>query len=209
MENKTSPSRIGAVVSVRGSVVDIRFDAHLPPIYSLLHAKEGEIAIEVLAQLDAHRVRGIALTPTQGLERGMTVQDTGGPLKAPVGKGILSRMFDVFGNALDRRGEVSNVEWRTVHHAPPPLDRRSTKSEVFETGIKVIDVLAPMERGGKAGLFGGAGIGKTVLLTEMIHNMIGHHEGVSLFCGIGERCREGEELFDVISGFEALSTEKT
>jgi F-type H+-transporting ATPase subunit beta len=195
VKNKTSPSNLGAVVSVRGSVVDIRFDAHLPPIYSLLHAKEGEIAMEVLAQLDAHRVRGIALTPTQGLARGMTVEDTGGPLKVPVGKGSLSRMFDVFGHALDREGEVSNVEWRTVHRAPPPLARRSTKSEVFETGIKVIDVLVPLERGGKAGLFGGAGVGKTVLLTEMIHNMIGHHEGVSLFCGIGERCREGEELY--------------
>jgi F-type H+-transporting ATPase subunit beta len=195
MRSKSSLSNLGAVVSVRGSVVDIQFDAHLPPIYSLLHAKEGEIAIEVLTQLDAHRVRGIALTPTQGLARGMTVEDTGGPLKAPVGKGILSRMFDVFGKALDREGEVSNVEWRTVHRAPPPLARRSTKSEVFETGIKVIDVLVPLERGGKAGLFGGAGVGKTVLLTEMIHNMIGHHEGVSLFCGIGERCREGEELY--------------
>jgi F-type H+-transporting ATPase subunit beta len=104
-------------------------------------------------------------------------------------------MFDVFGNALDREGEVSDVQWRTVHRAPPPLARRSTKSEVFETGIKVIDVLVPLERGGKAGLFGGAGVGKTVLLTEMIHNMIGHHEGVSIFCGIGERCREGEELY--------------
>ena len=153
----------------------------MPPIYSLLHAREGEIAIEVLAQLDAHRVRGIALTPTQGLARGMVVQDTGGPLKAPVGRGVLSRMFDVFGKALDREGEVSNVEWRSVHRAPPELARRSTQSEVFETGIKVIDVLVPLERGGKAGLFGGAGVGKTVLLTEMIHNMIGHHEGVSLF----------------------------
>ena len=195
MGNKTSPSNSGVVVTVRGSVVDIRFDAHLPPIYSLLHAQEGEIAIEVLAQLDAHRVRGIALTPTQGLARGVAVEDTGGPLKAPVGKGILARMFDVFGNAIDREGEVSNVAWRTVHRAPPPLARRSTKSEIFETGIKVIDVLMPLERGGKAGLFGGAGVGKTVLLTEMIHNMIGHQEGVSIFCGIGERCREGEELY--------------
>ena len=195
MKNQTSPSNLGTVVSVRGSVVDMQFDAHLPPIYSLLHAKEGEIAIEVLGQLDAHRVRGIALTPTQGLARGMAVQDTGGPLKAPVGKGILARMFDVFGNLLDREGAISNVEWRTVHRAPPALAKRSTKSEVFETGIKVIDVLVPLERGGKAGLFGGAGVGKTVLLTEMIHNMIGHHEGVSLFCGIGERCREGEELY--------------
>ena len=157
--------------------------------------KDGQIAIEVLSQLNSHQVRGVALTPTEGLARGMVVQDTGGPLKAPVGRTILSRMFDVFGNAIDRQPAPADVEWRSVHRAPPPLARRSTKSEIFETGIKVIDVLAPLERGGKAGLFGGAGVGKTVLLTEMIHNMIGHHEGVSIFCGIGERCREGEELY--------------
>ena len=184
------------VVSVRGSVVDIRFDEHLPPIYSVLRAgAEKQIVIEVLAQRDARHVRGIALTPTQGLARGMVVEDTGGPLKAPVGRGVLSRMFDVFGNTIDREAALSDVQWRSVHRAPPPLARRSTKSEIFETGIKVIDVLVPLERGGKAGLFGGAGVGKTVLLTEMIHNMIGHHEGVSIFCGIGERCREGEELY--------------
>ena len=187
---------LGAVVSVRGSVVDIRFDEHLPPIYSVLRAgDEGRIVIEVLAQLDARHVRGIALTPTQGLARGMAVEDTGGPLKAPVGKEVLSRMFDVFGNVIDREPALSDVQWRSVHRAPPPLARRSTKSEIFETGIKVIDVLMPLERGGKAGLFGGAGVGKTVLLTEMIHNMVGQHEGVSIFCGIGERCREGEELY--------------
>jgi F-type H+-transporting ATPase subunit beta len=128
------------------------------------------------------------------LARGAKVFDTGGPLQAPVGKEILSRMFDVFGNTIDREAELSGVKHRSVHQAPPPLDQRSTKSEIFETGIKVIDVLVPLERGGKAGLFGGAGVGKTVLLTEMIHNMIGHHEGVSIFCGIGERCREAEEL---------------
>jgi F-type H+-transporting ATPase subunit beta len=189
------PTNSGMVVSVRGSVVDVRFEGHLPPIYSLLHAKEGEVAIEVLAQLDARSVRGIALTPTQGLARRMPVEDTGGPLRAPVGKGILSRMFDVFGNAIDRQPAPSAVQWRTVHQAPPSLARRSTKSEVFETGIKAIDVLMPLERGGKAGLFGGAGVGKTVLLTEMIHNMVGQHGGVSIFCGIGERCREGEELY--------------
>jgi len=195
-EYKTSPPNLGAIVSVRGSVVDIRFDKHLPPIYSVLRAgDEGRIVIEVLAQRDARHVRGIALTPTQGLARGMAVEDTGGPLKAPLGKAILSRMFDVFGNAIDRQPAPTNVQWRSVHRAPPPLANRSTKSEIFETGIKVIDVLVPLERGGKGGLFGGAGVGKTVLLTEMIHNMIGHHDGVSIFCGIGERCREGEELY--------------
>ena len=187
---------LGTIVSVRGSVVDIRFDGYLPPIYTLLRAgKEDQIAIEVLSQLDAHRVRGVALTPTEGLARGMIVKDSGGPLKAPVGEAILSRMFDVFGNVIDRQAAPKEVEWRSVHQSPPPLARRSTQSEIFETGIKVIDVLSPLERGGKAGLFGGAGVGKTVLLTEMIHNMVGHHEGVSIFCGIGERCREGEELY--------------
>jgi F-type H+-transporting ATPase subunit beta len=191
-----SLSSSGVVISVRGSVVDIRFDQHLPPIYSVLRAgTDRQIVIEVLAQLDARHVRGIALTPTQGLARGMAVEDTGGPLQAPVGKGILSRMFDVFGNTIDREAGLSDVRWRSVHRAPPPLARRSTKSEIFETGIKIIDVLMPLERGGKAGLFGGAGVGKTVLLTEMINNMVGQHEGVSIFCGIGERCREGEELY--------------
>ena len=196
MNSPSSSTNLGTVVSVRGSVVDIRFEKHLPPIHTLLHAgTDDRIALEVLSQLDAHMVRAVALTPTQGLARGMFVEDSGGPLNAPVGKSILSRMFDVFGNAIDRMPAPSEVEWRSVHRDPPPLARRSTKSEIFETGIKVIDVLAPLERGGKAGLFGGAGVGKTVLLTEMIHNMIGHHEGVSIFCGIGERCREGEELY--------------
>jgi F-type H+-transporting ATPase subunit beta len=204
MNPETKAPQTGTVVAVRGSVVDMRFESPLPVIHTLLRAGEGgRVAIEVLAQRDAQHVRGIALTPTQGLARGMAVEDTGGPLKAPVGQAILSRMFDVFGNTIDRGPALAGadsaegaqpVQWRSVHHQPPPLVRRSTKSEVFETGIKVIDVLTPLERGGKAGLFGGAGVGKTVLLTEMIHNMIGHQEGVSIFCGIGERSREGEEL---------------
>jgi F-type H+-transporting ATPase subunit beta len=195
MNGKASNNR-GVVVAVRGSVIDARFDDRLPPIYSLLHAGEkGQVVIEVLAQPDARHVRGIALTTTHGLARGTVVEDTGGPLKAPVGKAILSRMFDVFGNVIDRGAAPSDVQWRSVHRPPPALVRRSTKSEVFETGIKVIDVLMPLERGGKGGLFGGAGVGKTVLLTEMIHNMVEHHDGVSIFCGIGERCREGEELY--------------
>jgi len=133
----TENTNSGVIVSVRGSVVDARFNEHLPPIYSVLRAgAEKEIVIEVLAQRDARHVRGIALTPTQGLARGMAVEDTGGPLKAPVGKGILSRMFDVFGNAIDREAALSNVQWRSVHRAPPPLARRSTKSEIFETGIR-------------------------------------------------------------------------
>jgi F-type H+-transporting ATPase subunit beta len=184
------------VVSVRGSVIDVHFDEGLPDIHHLLHAGDAaSIVIEVMAQLDAHRVRGIAMTPTQGLARGMPVQNTGAPLQAPVGKQIISRMFDVFGNAIDHQPAPTDIQWRSVHRAPPALSERSTLSEIFETGIKAIDVLVPLERGGKAGLFGGAGVGKTVLLTEMIHNMVGHQQGVSIFCGIGERCREGEELY--------------
>jgi F-type H+-transporting ATPase subunit beta len=193
-------TNLGVITAVRGSVVDVRFENQLPAIYSVLRTgADKAVVIEVLAQLDAHQVRGIALTPTQGLARGMEVEDSGGPLMAPVGDAVLSRMFDVFGDTIDRGKPLSGVQWRSVHSAPPPLARRSTKSEIFETGIKVIDVLAPLERGGKAGLFGGAGVGKTVLLTEMIHNMIGHHAGISIFCGIGERCREGQELYDAMT----------
>lgn len=196
MNNPVNSPNLGTIVSVRGSVVDMRFEKQLPAIYSLLRCgQHAEIAIEVLSQLDAFRVRGIALTPTQGLARGMIVEDNGRPLLAPVGKNLLGRMFDVFGNAIDRQNPIGDLEWRSVHQTPPPLLKHSTQSEVFATGIKVIDVLVPLERGGKAGLFGGAGVGKTVLLSEMIHNMVSQHEGVSIFCGIGERCREGEELY--------------
>jgi F-type H+-transporting ATPase subunit beta len=196
MTHKPLPLNLGAVVAIRGSVVDVRFAQHLPSMHSVLRAgAEWQIVIEVMTQLDAHRVRGIALTPTQGLARGMPVEDTGGPLQVPVGKAIVSRMFDVFGRAIDRQPQPVEVQWRTIHREPPPLSERSAQSEIFQTGIKAIDVLVPLERGGKAGLFGGAGVGKTVLLTEMIHNMVGRQHGVSIFCGIGERCREGEELY--------------
>src|SRR5208282_2705190 len=205
MRNESPSSNQGAVVSVRGSVVDVRFERHLPPIFSVLRAgAEQQIVVEVMTQLDACHIRGIALTPTQGLARGMPVEDTGAPLQAPVGKTIISRMFDVFGHAIDRQPAPTDVQWRTVHRTPPPLSERSTKSEVFETGIKAIDVLVPLERGGKAGLFGGACVGKTVLLTEMIHNMIRYQKGMSIFCGIGERCREGEELYSAMKAAGVL-----
>lgn len=177
-------------------MVDIGFEDYLPSINTLLHTgKDKNISIEVLAQLDANRVRGIALKPTQGLTRGMLVETEGKQLAVPIGKSIMGRMFDVFGNVIDHQGKLTDVKWKNIHQAPPSLADRSTKSEVFLTGIKVIDVLIPLERGGKTGLFGGAGVGKTVLLTEMIHNMVGHNKGVSMFCGIGERCREGHELY--------------
>ena len=197
MTNGSSASpTFGIVLSIRGSVVDVEFAELLPSVFSVLRAGVDEkIVIEVMEQIDQHRVRGVALTATQGLARGMKVRDTGKPLQVPVGRNIISRMFDVFGHAIDRKPEPTGTEWRSVHRVPPAIADRLTQSEIFETGIKAIDVLVPLERGGKAGLFGGAGVGKTVLLTEMIHNMIGHQKGMSIFCGIGERCREGEELY--------------
>jgi len=185
----------GTVVSVRGSVVDVYFEDHLPPIHTLIFGMNDRVVTEVITQLDDHHVRSMAMTPTQGLARGMEMYHTATPLKAPVGEATLSRMFDVFGNTIDNSPELSGLQWHNVHQNPPPLEQRSTRAEIFTTGIKAIDVLMPLERGGKAGLFGGAGVGKTVLLSEIIHNMAGHHGGISLFCGIGERCREGEELY--------------
>jgi F-type H+-transporting ATPase subunit beta len=195
-EHKDNSLNYGKIISVRGSVVDVFFENNLPPIYTLLHTgKNKEIAVEVLTQLDDHKVRGIALNPTQGLARGMLVETEGKELTVPVGKEIMGRMFDVFGKTIDHGKPLKKMEQRKIHQSPPPLAKRSTKSEVFVTGIKAIDVLMPLERGGSAGLFGGAGVDKTILLTEMIHNMVGHNKGVSMFCGIGERCREGQELY--------------
>jgi len=195
----------GRVVSVRGSVVDVSFPGHLPAMYSLLRAKgQREVLIEVAAHLDAETVRGIALTPTQGLARGNEVQDSGEALKVPVGEKLRGRVFNVFGETIDRKERIEQRESRSIYRSPVKLTDRSATSEVFTTGIKAIDVLAPMEKGGKAGLFGGAGVGKTVLIMELIHNMAGRHEGVSLFCGIGERCREGEELYRELQDVDVL-----
>jgi F-type H+-transporting ATPase subunit beta len=196
IEGKNLVNR-GKIVSIRGSVVDVWFENDLPPVKSLLHTgKNNKVAIEVLAQIDNHRVRGISLTATQGLARNMIAETRNNSITVPVGDRILGRMFDVFGNTIDHLGPLAEGERRKIHQAPPPLSSRSAKTEIFETGIKAIDLLIPLERGGKAGLFGGAGVGKTVLLTEMIHNMVGHNKGVSMFCGIGERCREGNELYE-------------
>ncbi|MEY3299803.1 MAG: hypothetical protein RLZZ597_3063 [Cyanobacteriota bacterium] len=190
------PSHLGTVVSVRGSVVDVQFSQHLPSYLNRLNAGEnGSVVIEVIAHLNAEVVRGIALTPTSGLARGSPMIDVGHSLEVPVGRALLGRMFNVFGTPIDKREPLGEMEWRSIHQAAVPLMQQSTQSEILETGIKVIDVLAPIERGGKAGLFGGAGVGKTVLITEMIHNMVSQHQGISLFCGIGERSREAEELY--------------
>ncbi len=190
----------GTILSIRGSVIDARFTGRLPGIFHVLRAGEDrDIIIEVNTHLNENTIRGIALTPTQGLARGSEVLDTGRPLEVPVGKGLLGRVINVFGSPIDLKGEIEGTP-RPIHQKPVPLTDQSTVSEIFTTGIKAIDVLAPLERGGKAGLFGGAGVGKTVLITEMINNTVKQHSGVSIFCGIGERCREGEEIYrDMIS----------
>jgi F-type H+/Na+-transporting ATPase subunit beta len=186
----------GTVVSVRGSVVDARFGGRPPLLYNVLKAGEnGRTVVEVITHLDDRTVRGIALTSTQGLAQGSVIVDTGHPLRVPVGKQLMGRMFNVFGETIDRGDAVADGGWRSIHQVPVPLNQRATTADIYLTGIKSIDVLAPIERGGKAGLFGGAGVGKTVLIMEMIHNIVGRHQGVSLFCGIGERCREGEDLY--------------
>ncbi len=186
----------GTTISIRGSVVDAQFPRSLPSLYNVLKAGEdGRVLIEVITHLDSKTVRGIALTSTQGLAHGSTIIDTGHPLRVPVGKKLLGRVFNVFGETIDNKEEVTVSEWRSIHQESVPLNQRSTTSEIFQSGIKTIDILSPLERGGKAGLFGGAGVGKTVLIMEMIHNIVGRHKGVSLFCGIGERCREGEDLY--------------
>lgn len=186
----------GTVLSIRGSVVDARFPRRLPALNGQLRAgDDGVVVIEVVSHLSAAVVRGIALTPTHGLARGSVLTDLGHPLRVPVGNHLLGRVFNVFGQTIDPGEAVTGGEWRSIHQPPASLTARTTISEIFATGIKAIDVLAPLERGGKGGLFGGAGVGKTVLITELIHNTVGGHQGISIFCGIGERCREGEELY--------------
>lgn len=183
----------GKVTAIRGSVIDTYFSERIPDIPNLL--KAGDVFFEVVLHLDSHIARGIALTPTQGLKRGDEVTDYGHPLSVPVGNQLLGRMFNVFGETIDGGKEIDSGKRKPIYNPPLTLSERSTDIGLFETGIKVIDVLSPLEKGGKAGLFGGAGVGKTVLIMEMIHNMAIGYQGVSLFCGIGERSREGEELY--------------
>ena len=187
---------IGWVTAVRGSVVDIVFKEAIPPVNGLLSTGENnDVIIEVSDHLDKNTVRCIALTSTAGLGRGDKVQGSGSPIEVPVGQKLLGRMFNLFGEAIDNKPQLEGMEKRSIHQRPIPLSQRITTEETFLTGIKVIDLLVPLERGGKAGLFGGAGVGKTVVITELINNMVGKHHGISIFCGIGERCREGEELY--------------
>jgi F-type H+-transporting ATPase subunit beta len=191
-----SPAAAGRVVAVRGNVVDVFFAPPLPPRrHALRTGDDDDIVLEVEGHLSPDLVRCFALTPTRGLARGATVTDTGGMLEVPVGPALLGRMVNLFGAPIDQRPAPCFDARLPIHRPPLPLERRVSSREVFVTGIKAIDLLAPLERGGKAGLFGGAGVGKTVVITELIHNMVEAYEGVSLFCGIGERCREAEELY--------------
>ncbi|HEX6924725.1 MAG TPA: F0F1 ATP synthase subunit beta [Longimicrobiaceae bacterium] len=186
----------GRTVAVRGSVVDVHFEGPLPAPGTRLEAgPERRMVLEVFGHLDERTVRAVALTPTRGLSRGAPVHDTGRPFDVPVGRELLGRVLNVLGETIDTQPPLTAAERRPLFQPPAPLTQLRASAEMLVTGIKAIDLLAPMERGGKAGLFGGAGVGKTVVITELIHNMVGQHEGVSIFCGIGERCREAEELY--------------
>jgi F-type H+/Na+-transporting ATPase subunit beta len=186
----------GTVVSVRGSVVDARFPHRLPELYHLILAGDDrDVAIEVLSHESEEVVRGITLRYGRGLARGSPVVDTGGPVRIGVGRELLGRVLNVFGEPMDDRGELNLPDRRSIHRRGVPLTDQGAGSGILETGIKAIDLLSPLERGGKAGLLGGAGVGKTVLIMELIRNIVVSHEGVSLFCGIGERNREAEELY--------------
>lgn len=186
----------GQIIAVRGNVVDVQFSPPLPGRHrQLLAGKHDKVVLEVQSHLNPTTARCIALTPTRGLARGMTVKDSGHGLCIPVDEALLGRMLNVFGQPIDDREAITDTEQWPIHRPPLPLAQRITHSEIFETGIKAIDLLSPLELGGKAGLFGGAGVGKTILINEMIHNMAEHYQGNSLFCGIGERVREAEEMY--------------
>lgn len=187
---------LGTIVGIQGGVVDISFPDNIPPINAMLYAGEGDdIIIEVAALIDRHIVRGLTLRATQTPALGMHVRNTGTPVEIPVGPALLGRMVNMFGEPIDGKEPPEGTQRKSIHQPPATLAERRVEPVIFETGIKVIDLLCPLERGGKSGLFGGAGVGKTVLIAEMINNMAGKYQGVSLFCGIGERCREAEELY--------------
>lgn len=183
----------GRIAAIRGGVVDVMFDATVPHIHDLLYA--GDVALEVSSLIGRGMVRAMAMAPVRGLGLGMRVRATGGPIMVPVGEAVLGRMLNVFGAPIDGRPAPVATAHRAIHQNPPKLSDRVVHPAILETGIKAIDLLSPIERGGKTGLFGGAGVGKTVLITELINNTVQHHKGVSLFCGIGERSREAEELY--------------
>ena len=185
----------GIISAISGSVVEVKFKK-LPIMFAkLLTGENNQLVLEVQGYMNENTVRALAMGSTQGLARGMTVLDTGHQIEVPVGEATLGRMFNVLGDTIDGKRKIKTTKMHQIHAAPVKISDMDVSSEIFITGIKAIDLLAPMERGGKAGLFGGAGVGKTVLITELINNMVGRYEGVSLFAGIGERSREGEQLY--------------
>ncbi|MDU8946383.1 F0F1 ATP synthase subunit beta [Ovoidimarina sediminis] len=193
---KQRDTGIGHIVRLGGGIADIRFDGALPAITTrLVTLTDPEIVIEVAGLPGEGLARGLVMNPSPGLRIGLAVRDTGAPIEVPVGEEVLGRIFNVFGDIIDDGPPLGDLPRRPILRAPVPLSERRVEGVIFETGIKAIDLLSPLERGGKAGLFGGAGVGKTVLITEMIHNMVAEYDGVSLFCGIGERSREAEELY--------------
>jgi F-type H+-transporting ATPase subunit beta len=188
----------GKVVQVIGTVVDIQFPPdQLPALFNAIEIKtdNSKMVLEAQEHVGNNWVRCLSFSPTEGLQRGIEAVDTGGPVRVPVGRGTLGRLFDVMGNPLDSLGEVKAAEKWSIHRAPPTLEEQATKTEVLETGLKVIDLVAPFTKGGKVGAYGGAGVGKTVIIQELIRNIATEHGGFSVFAGIGERSREGNDLW--------------
>lgn len=188
----------GVITQIIGAVVDVRFEEKIPDLYSALETKLPSgvsLTLEVEQHIGGNIVRTIAMSTTDGLERGMNVVDTGAPISVPVGPETLGRMFDVTGKAIDGKKDISTKKQYPIHRKAPTFSDQSTQTEVFETGIKVIDLICPFMKGGKVGLFGGAGVGKTVIIQELIRNIAAEHGGYSMFAGVGERTREGNDLY--------------
>ena len=190
-------NKAGKVTQVLGAVVDVAFEGELPPILNALSTKVGDqdLILEVAQHLGENTVRTIAMDATEGLQRGQEVQDNGDPISVPVGPETLGRIMNVIGEPIDERGPIESKKSLPIHRAAPDFVDQSTETEVLVTGIKVIDLLAPYSKGGKIGLFGGAGVGKTVLIMELINNVAKAHGGYSVFAGVGERTREGNDLY--------------
>ena len=192
---------VGKIIQVMGPVVDVEFEGKLPAINEAIEVKGGigennfRLVLEVAAHIGGGRVRTIAMDMSEGLVRGMEAVATGAPISVPVGEKVLGRIFNVIGETIDGGDQVTDAPTWSIHRDPPPFIEQSTKTEMFETGIKVVDLLAPYAKGGKVGLFGGAGVGKTVIIMELIHNVAHGHEGLSVFAGVGERTREGNDLY--------------
>jgi F-type H+-transporting ATPase subunit beta len=187
----------GRIVQIIGSVLDVRFDSQLPALYNAIEVKKGTetIVLEVMQHLGDNTVRCISMHPTEGLRRGMKAVDTGAPITVPVGEEILGRIVNVLGRAIDGKPDPQTEQKWPIHREPPSLAEQTAVPEMFETGIKAIDLLCPYPKGGKIGLFGGAGVGKTVLIMELINSIATEHGGYSVFVGVGERTREGHDLY--------------